>query len=136
MTSVCSSRARAIRPAIGSTTFSTLAVRRSASAWSYALSMSTTISAVRGRLVSSGLLDKRDNLLGDRLDDLRFLFLEPTLVAAAHDPERPGADVRVGTHRQAADLVPAQPFDLEWVHGHRDGRERAVAVVHVDRPRD
>src|SRR3954454_9164546 len=82
------------------------------------------------------LLDQRDDLLGDRLDDLGLLLPEPALVAAADDPERAGADVAVGANRQAADLVPAQPLDLERGHRHRDGRERAVAVVDVDRPAD
>src|SRR4051794_18211769 len=85
---------------------------------------------------SPELLDQRYDLLGDRLDYLRLLFLEAGLVAAAHDPEGAGAHVRVGADRQAANLVPAQALDLEGVHRHRDSRERAVAAVDVDRPAD
>src|SRR6059058_4905625 len=61
---------------------------------------------------------------------------ETALVAAADDPERAGADVRVGDDRQAADLVPAQALDLERVHRDCARRERAVAVVDVDRLAD
>src|SRR3954452_5813461 len=82
------------------------------------------------------LLDQRDDLLGDPLDAPVLLFLEPALVAAADDAERARADIAVGANRQTADLVPAQPLDLERVHRHRYGRERAVAVVDVDRPAD
>ena len=41
-----------------------------------------------------------------------------------------------GDQRQAADLVPAEPLDLERVHPHLGRREGAVGVVLVDRLRD
>ena len=67
------------------------------------------------------------------VDDLGLLPLEPTFVAAADDPERAGADVGIRANRQSADLIPAQPLDLERVHRDRHRRERAVAVVNVNR---
>ena len=91
----------------------------------------------RARLLESGLAvqfgDRRRDglqLLADRLDLLEALAVE---VAGADDAEAAGADLAVGDHRQAADLLPAEPLDLERVHPHLGRREGAVRVVLVDR---
>src|SRR5436190_6448748 len=127
------STARTRKPAAASGSRWSAHMRRSATP-----ACSSTIAGPlpRSSCGSRALLDKRDDLLGDRLDDFALLFLETGLVATADDPERAGADVGIGANRQAANLVPAEPLDLERVHRNRDGRERAVAIVDIDRTAD
>src|SRR5215213_4400554 len=72
-------------------------------------------------------------LLAHRLDLLEALAVE---IARADDAEAPGAERWVGQDRQAADLLPAEAFDLVWAHPHLRRRVGAVAVVLVDRLRD
>jgi MMPL family len=82
------------------------------------------------RLARRGLDLVRD---ADHLELLDALLVG---VARADDPEPAGADRRVGDDREAADLFPAEPLDLERVHPHLGRRERAALVVLVDRLRD
>ncbi len=72
----------------------------------------------------------RLDLLADRLGLFEPLAVD---IARADDAEAARADLGIWHDREAADVVPAQPFDLERVHPHLSRREGAAGVVLVDR---
>ena len=72
----------------------------------------------------SGFRSTDPHGLADRLDLFELLVLGA--IAGADDVEAPGCDLRVANDGQAADLLPAEPLDLERVHPHLGCRIRAV----------
>src|SRR5919198_1010322 len=92
--------------------------------------------------VAGGLLRRlvrawiRRGDLDRRADGLDFLELIAARVTGADDPEPAGAQRRIADDRQATNLLPPEPLDLERVHPHLRCRKRAVGVVLIDRPRD
>src|SRR5215212_5187595 len=91
----------------------------------------------RWRAALCGLLDDlalaRDGDLDRDAGGLGLLDSLALHVAGADDPEAARAELGIRDDREAADLVPAEAVRLERVHAHLGGRERAVAVVLVDR---
>ena len=69
-------------------------------------------------------------------DRLGLLEAGALVLARADDPEAARSEVGVGDDRQPADLLPAEPLDLEGVHPHLGGGPWAAGVVLVDRFRD